>query len=105
MAESWASPADVTARAEGETLSDFELQISNCKSKANPDCRQISYSSLLQFEICSSKSVNELLRHAVERPEAPDQIDRMDADDFVMREAFREDAQGLSVLNVVERRD
>ena len=45
------------------------------------------------------------MREAVERAEAPDEIDCVDPDDGVCGEQLREDAEGDAVLGVIERGD
>jgi len=45
------------------------------------------------------------LGEAVDRPEAPDEIDGVDADDAAAREEVGEEAERLVVARVVERGD
>ena len=43
-----------------------------------------------------------LLRQAVDRPEAPDQIDSMDADDLMTGHQPRQDVQRHAIVRIVE---
>ena len=46
-----------------------------------------------------------LLRHAMKRPQTPDQVDRIDADDFSIGITRLEGLQRIVVGRITERRD
>ena len=50
------------------------------------------------------RSLNLLLRHAVQRTEPQNQIDRVNPNHFSIRKQLRQDIQGYAIVRIVKRR-